>query len=36
MINLIKRIYFELLVTFDPEENDLYTQMGEDYWKIRI
>jgi hypothetical protein len=36
MIKLFKYIYWYLMTLFNPYENELYTQMGDDYFKMRL
>ncbi len=35
ILGLFNWLKWEILITFDPNENDLYTQMGKDYWLMR-
>jgi hypothetical protein len=36
MIKLLKYIYYYILILFNPYDNELYSQMGDDYFKMKL
>ena len=36
ILKIFNWLKWQILATLDPEENKLYTQMGEDYWLMRL
>jgi hypothetical protein len=36
MIKLFKYIYWYLMALFNPYDNELYSQMGDHYFKMRL